>query len=97
MSKIEKRKTYQFFKHELDELLNAGFSIEQASFILKKMDNAINRWKGYHYEHIAATAGNSLDYLLKQLQEARDDAMSNNPADIINAMGSFPASAEASV
>jgi hypothetical protein len=48
MPKIEKRKTYQFFKNELDKLLNAGFSIEQAAFILKEMDHAINKWRGYH-------------------------------------------------
>jgi hypothetical protein len=97
MSKIEKRKTYQFFKRELDELLNAGFSVEQASIILKRMDNAINKWRGYHYEHIASSAGESLEYLLKQLSEAKDDA--TNPLMASNRMRvpGFPASAEVSL
>ncbi len=97
MAKVEKRKTYRFFKQELDELLMAGFSIEQAELILKRIDHALNTWKGYHYKHIASTAGDSLEYLLNQLSEARNDAMSNNPMDIITAMGKTPAIAEASL
>lgn len=66
--KIENRKTYQYFKKELEELLKAGFSREQAFFILKRIDHALNDWKGYH-AYIRHTAGESLNYLIRQVTE----------------------------
>lgn len=97
MSKIEKRKTYQYFKGELEELLKAGFTVEQASLILKRIDHAINKWRGYHYEHIASTAGESLEYLLKQLSDIKVDA-ANSPISCHGIIQSDnPGSAEATL
>jgi len=72
MGKIENRKSYQFFKRELEELLKAGFTIDQACVILKRMDHAINSWRGYHYQHIASVAGESLEYLIRQFSETQE-------------------------
>lgn len=67
--KIENKKTYLFFKQELEELLKAGFSREQAFLILKRIHHAIDQWKGYRYEHISYSAGMSLSYLITKVGE----------------------------
>ena len=66
--KVENRATYRFFKNEFEELLKAGFSKEQASLVLKRIHHAIDQWNGYHYAHIGITAGQSLEYLIQQVQ-----------------------------
>ncbi len=69
--KTENKATYRFFKRELEELLAQGFSTEQAVIILKRMHSAIDRWKGYHYAHVCYSAGQSLKYLIKQVQDEK--------------------------
>ena len=67
--KTENKATYRFFKRELEELLKAGFSKEQAYLVLKRIHHAIDQWNGYHYAHIGVTAGQSLEYLIQQVQD----------------------------
>ncbi len=67
--KLENKATYRFFKRELEELLAQGFSTEQALIILKRIHSAIDRWKGYHYTQVCYSAGQSLKYLIKQVQD----------------------------
>ncbi len=66
--KIQNRATYRFFKNEFEELLKSGFSKEQACLVLKRIHHAIDQWNGYHYAHIGVTAGQSLEYLIQQVQ-----------------------------
>jgi hypothetical protein len=74
---IENRKTYLFFKQELEELLSQGFSTEQTVLILKKLHHAIDAWRGYRYAHISHSAGESLNYLIKQVLEPDNNNKNN--------------------
>lgn len=67
--KPENKKTYLFFRQELEELLKVGFTREQAFLVLKRIHSAIDRWNGYHYAKISYSAGQSLEYLIKQVDE----------------------------
>jgi len=67
--KPENKRTYLFFRQELEELLKAGFSREQAFLVLKRIHSAIDKWKGYHYANVSYSAGQSLEYLIKQVDE----------------------------
>jgi len=71
--KTENKKTYLFFRQELEELLKAGFSREQACIILKRIHSAIDKWRGYHYANICYSAGQSLEYLIQQVQNEVQD------------------------
>jgi hypothetical protein len=74
---IENRKTYKYFLNEFEELLKTGFTTEQAVIILRRIDRAINVWKGYHYEHISLTAGESLNYLIEQIEKQEQEQERN--------------------
>jgi hypothetical protein len=75
--KMENKATYRFFKGQLEELLAQGFSTEQALIILKRIYRAIDKWKGYHYANVCYSAGQSLEYLIQQVQdEAREQEVS---------------------
>jgi hypothetical protein len=77
--KTENKATYRFFKRELEELLAQGFSTEQALIILKRIHRAIDKWKGYHYAHVCYSAGQSLEYLIQQVQdENREQELKEN-------------------
>lgn len=67
--KTENKATYKFFKAQLEELLVQGFSREQAYIILKRIHSAIDRVHGYHYAHHSYSAGQSLDYLIRQVED----------------------------
>jgi hypothetical protein len=80
--KTENKATYRFFKGQLEELLAQGFSTEQALIILKRIHRAIDKWKGYHYSHVCYSAGQSLEYLIKQVQdEAREQELKEHILD----------------
>jgi len=66
---MKNKATYRFFRKELEDLLAQGFSIEQAFIVLKRIHSAIDRWKGYHYAHVCISAGQSLEYLIKQVHD----------------------------
>jgi len=67
--KTENKATYRFFKGQLEELLAQGFSKEQAFIILKRIHSAIDHWRGYHYANVCYSAGQSLEYLINQVQQ----------------------------
>ncbi|MFH1897810.1 MAG: hypothetical protein ABH886_06180 [Candidatus Desantisbacteria bacterium] len=69
MAKMENKATYRFFKGQFEELLAQGFSKEQACIILKRIHSAIDHWRGYHYANVCYSAGQSLEYLINQVQQ----------------------------
>lgn len=80
--KMENKATYRFFKNQLEELLAQGFSREQALIILKRIHQAIDKWKGYHYANVSYSAGQSLEYLIQQVQdEAREQELKEHILD----------------
>jgi len=93
--KPENKRTYLFFRQELEELLKAGFSREQAFLVLKRIHSAIDRWNGYHYANICYSAGQSLSYLIKQIEdEAKDQELKEHVLDNAITYGYRPEEAQ---
>lgn len=93
--KTENKKFYIFFKRELEEILAQGFSREQAFIILKRIHSAIDRVHGYHYTHHCYSAGQSLNYLIKQVEdEARAQELKEHILDNAITYGFSPEEAQ---
>jgi hypothetical protein len=67
---IQSRKSYGFFKEVHNQLIALGIDKLTAAKTLRIIHNAIDAQRGYHYAHLAYAAGESVECLIREIEDS---------------------------